>query len=192
MDVLRARIIFVVACGLRIVHRATACTAMVDLLTLTIYGQPVVKKNNQRVIDLPARNPRTGKPYRRKVDTAAYTSWHAGAINQLTQLGYLTRLGYRAGFAAENKARAKAGMPQMSALFNWPVNLQCKFFMKTNGRCDLSALYEGIQDVLVEVGVLSDDNWMIVASHDGSGVQKDAANPRMEITISTKGTYDAS
>lgn len=58
--------------------------------------------------------------------------------------------------------------------------------MDTTGKVDLSALYEGIQDVLVELNVLTDDNYTIVASHDGSGVFVDKTNPRMEITITSK------
>lgn len=58
--------------------------------------------------------------------------------------------------------------------------------MPTKGLVDLSALYEGIQDTLVELNVLSDDNYSIVASHDGSGVYVDKKNPRMEITITPK------
>ncbi len=53
-------------------------------------------------------------------------------------------------------------------------------------KVDLSALYEGIQDVLVELNVITDDNYTIVASHDGSGVFIDRDNPRMEIIITSK------
>ena len=58
--------------------------------------------------------------------------------------------------------------------------------MDTAVKVDLSALYEGIQDVLVELNVLTDDNYLIVASHDGSGVSIDRENPRMEIEITAK------
>jgi hypothetical protein len=58
--------------------------------------------------------------------------------------------------------------------------------MDTAVKVDLSALYEGIQDVLVELNVLTDDNYLIVASHDGSGVSIDRDNPRMEIEITAK------
>lgn len=58
--------------------------------------------------------------------------------------------------------------------------------MDTAVRVDLSALYEGIQDVLVELNVITDDNYTIVASHDGSGVFIDRENPRMEIEITAK------
>ncbi len=69
---------------------------------------------------------------------------------------------------------------------DFPINLQCHFFVRTRGVVDLSALYEGIQDELVKCGVLKDDNYKIVASHDGSGVFVDPENPRMIITITRK------
>lgn len=58
--------------------------------------------------------------------------------------------------------------------------------MDSTVKVDLSALYEGIQDVLVELNVITDDNYTIVASHDGSGVFVDRVNPRMEIEITAK------
>lgn len=67
-----------------------------------------------------------------------------------------------------------------------PIILLCKFFMQTKRRVDLSNLYEGIQDVLVEMGVLADDDHTIVIGHDGSRVYYDKNNPRIEVIISTK------
>ncbi len=64
-----------------------------------------------------------------------------------------------------------------------PVILRCLFYMPTRRRVDLSALYEGIQDVLVQSGVLADDNFNIVAGHDGSRVLIDKDNPRTEVAI---------
>lgn len=64
-----------------------------------------------------------------------------------------------------------------------PVNLQMIFYCATSHRRDLSALYEAPQDVLVDMGILKDDNYTIVAGHDGSRVRIDPANPRIEITI---------
>lgn len=69
---------------------------------------------------------------------------------------------------------------------DYPINLKCRFYMTTRGAVDLSALYEGIQDILVEKKILADDNWKIVASHDGSGVEWDPDRPRMEITITRR------
>ena len=45
---------------------------------------------------------------------------------------------------------------------------------------------QAIQDVLVEAGILADDNRNIVASVDGSEVLHDKANPRTEVTITKK------
>lgn len=66
---------------------------------------------------------------------------------------------------------------------DYPVILVCKFFMQTKRVVDLSALYEGIQDVLVQMHILKDDNFNFVAGHDGSRVLFDKKNPRTEVSI---------
>lgn len=55
--------------------------------------------------------------------------------------------------------------------------------MPTKHRVDLVNLLEATCDVLVKADVLEDDNSKIVASHDGSRVLYDKANPRAEIYI---------
>lgn len=104
----------------------------------------------------------------RKIDTPRYKEWHNSARLQLL-------------------SHKKPVQP-----IDFPINLCCFFYMKTRGRVDLSALYEGIQDVLVEMGILSDDNYKIVASHDGSRVFYDKENPRMEIEITELKNADSS
>lgn len=128
------------------------------LAELTILGVPRVKKNNQQVV---LARSKTGKYYPKKVDTPAYKRWHKNSIDQILK-------------------------QKPSLEIDFPVNLACRFYMDTTQKVDLSALYEGIQDVLVELNVLEDDNYTIVASHDGSFVAVDKANPRMEITITSK------
>lgn len=125
-------------------------------MNLVITGRPIVKKNNQRVITSYTRQ---GKKYTRKVNTPAYNTWHDDALDQFLSI-------------------TKPAEP-----IDYPVNMRCYFVMPTRGTVDLSALYEGIQDLLVEVGVLSDDNYRIIAGHDGSRVFYDKENPRMEISI---------
>lgn len=144
------------------------------VVKLTILGHPYVKKSNQKV----AYNPHTRRSV--KYDTPSYKAWHQSALEQLEALGYDIH------FARKNALVKKRGGQPKPAQIDEPINLECRFFVKSNGRCDLSALYEGIQDVLVEVGLLQDDNWKIVASHDGSGVEKDPDNPRIEVTIRRK------
>ncbi len=131
---------------------------MESLAKIVVLGVPRVKKNNQAVV---LARSKTGKYYPKKVDTKAYKIWHKNAVPQIN-------------------------LQKPSFEIDFPVNLACRFYMDTTGKVDLSALYEGIQDVFVELNVLEDDNYTIVASHDGSGVEVDRVNPRMEITITPK------
>ncbi|HIS83974.1 MAG TPA: RusA family crossover junction endodeoxyribonuclease [Candidatus Faecivicinus avistercoris] len=64
-----------------------------------------------------------------------------------------------------------------------PVNVQCVYHMATRRKVDLVNLLEATLDILVEAGVLADDNSRIVASHDGSRVQYDRERPGVEIII---------
>ena len=64
-----------------------------------------------------------------------------------------------------------------------PVNVKCVFYRENQIRCDLTNLLEAIDDILVSYGVLSDDNYTVIVSHDGSRVYVDKTNPRTEITI---------
>lgn len=64
-----------------------------------------------------------------------------------------------------------------------PVNVKCVFYRETAIRCDLTNLLEAVDDILTHYGILADDNFKIIASHDGSRVYIDKNNPRTEITI---------
>ena len=64
-----------------------------------------------------------------------------------------------------------------------PINLKCVYYMPTRHRVDLVNLLEATCDILVECGLLADDNSKIVVSHDGSRVEYDKNNPRVEIEI---------
>ena len=145
-------------------------------LRIVIAGDPRVKKNGQKVVY------RASIGHNIKLNSKSYITWHTSALQQLDELGYDITFHKR----RSQLKKLKQDTSHMVALINQPINLQCRFYMRTYGRVDLSALYEGIQDVLVECGILEDDNWHIVASHDGSGVWKDSDRPRMEITITEK------
>lgn len=121
------------------------------LFDTTIIGNPVVKKNNQKVSF-------RGK-YPIKYNTPAYARWEASAIRQLW------------------------GSEKPKYTIDEPVLLVCTFFMQTQRRVDLSALYEGIQDVLVKTNIIADDNCKIIIGHDGSRVHYDAEHPRMRVQI---------
>ena len=64
---------------------------------------------------------------------------------------------------------------------DYPVEVTCSFFMGSRRKCDLTNLLEAVDDVLVKAGILKDDNYSIIVSHDGSRVFSDKENPRTEI-----------
>ena len=63
------------------------------------------------------------------------------------------------------------------------VNVRCIYYMQTRRKVDLANLIEATCDILVKAGVLADDNSQIVAAHDGSRVEYDKNDPRVEIEI---------
>ena len=66
---------------------------------------------------------------------------------------------------------------------SYPVNVKCVYYMETRRRVDMVNLIEATLDVLVDAGVLDDDNSQIVAGHDGSRVLYSKEHPRTEVTI---------
>ena len=69
------------------------------------------------------------------------------------------------------------------------VSVKCLFYMPTMRRIDLNNLLEAATDLLVSAGVLKDDHYGFVVSHDGSRVLYDKENPRTEITITRMPGY---
>lgn len=69
---------------------------------------------------------------------------------------------------------------------NRPVNVKCLFYMPTKRRCDLTNLLEAIDDVMVNAGLLSDDDYTVIESHDGIRVLYDKENPRTEVYITKR------
>lgn len=66
---------------------------------------------------------------------------------------------------------------------NYPVNVKATFYMPTRRACDLTNMLEALDDVLVDADVIADDNYNVVAGHDGSRVLYDKERPRTEVTI---------
>lgn len=66
----------------------------------------------------------------------------------------------------------------------YPVNIECHFYMSTRRRVDLTNLLGAIDDVLVHYGIIEDDDYKHLARHDGSRVCYDKENPRTVIKIS--------
>ncbi len=65
----------------------------------------------------------------------------------------------------------------------FPTNVGIKFTVKDKRRKDILNLMAGPLDALVKAGILTDDCWSIVRSHDGCGVSV-GPDERADITIS--------
>ena len=74
-------------------------------------------------------------------------------------------------------------MPKLDNPIDYRVNVICLFYMPTRRKCDLTNMLEAIDDIMVKAGVLADDNYSIIESHDGSRVFYDKDNPRTEVVI---------
>jgi Holliday junction resolvase RusA-like endonuclease len=74
-------------------------------------------------------------------------------------------------------------IPKRGMAIDFPVNVKCIFYMPNNRLCDLTNHLESIDDVMVKAGLLKDDNYKIIVSHDGSRVFVDKDNPRTEVEI---------
>lgn len=122
-------------------------------MRLTLYGNPVTKKNSQRIL---YKFTKFGRKTTFIAPSKAYVDYETDCIRQI-----------------------KRPHSPISAR----VNVRCVYYMKTASRVDLANLIEATTDILVKARVLEDDNSKIVAAHDGSRVELDRKNPRVEIEI---------
>ena len=74
-------------------------------------------------------------------------------------------------------------IPKLTKPIDYAVNVKCLFYMPTKRKCDLTNLLEAVDDIMVKAGLLSDDNFTIIESHDGSRILYDKENPRTEVQI---------
>lgn len=122
-------------------------------MKLTLYGNPVTKKNSQRIL---YKFTKFGRKTPFIAPSKAYVDYETDCLRQI-----------------------KRPRSPISAR----VNVRCVYYMKTARRVDLANLIEATTDILVKARVLEDDNSKIVAAHDGSRVDYDKQNPRVEIWI---------
>lgn len=120
---------------------------------LTLYGNPVTKKNSQRIL---YKFTKFGRKTPFIAPSKAYVDYETDCLRQI-----------------------KGPHSPISAR----VNVRCVYYMKTARRVDLANLIEATTDILVKAHVLEDDNSRIVAAHDGSRVKLDREKPRAEIEI---------
>lgn len=122
-------------------------------MNLTITGDIPSKKNSKQIVYLKSK---TGKSRPIVIPSKNHEIWHTQAISQL--LG---------------KHRVEGQI----------LRLEAVFYPSTKRKSDLSNKFESIADLLVDAGIISDDNWFVVpeVSLKFGGVDKE--NPRAEITI---------
>ena len=89
--------------------------------------------------------------------------------------------------AYEADCLRQLNIPFSEPRFDTPVNLFCRYHMRTRRRVDLVNLLEATCDILVKARILEDDNSGIIRSVDGSGVYYDKECPRVEIEITRAG-----
>ena len=118
-------------------------------MKIVLYGKPITKKNNGRIVTNGSR------PY--LLPSKQFVRYEKDCRKQITG-------NYRKGI-------------------DYPVNLKVIYYMPTRHRVDLTNLLNATNDILVDCGVLKDDNSRIIVSHDGSRVKYDKENPRAEIFI---------
>ena len=122
-----------------------------------ISGNPVTKKNSQRIVT----NKKTGRPFIMPSDK--YKVYERSAVKELLVQG----LKYT----------------EFELPIDVPINVTCTYYMATKRKVDLANLMEATLDILVEAGIIYDDNCTIVARMDGSEVRYDKDHPRAEIEI---------
>lgn len=88
-----------------------------------------------------------------------------------------------AKYRAYEKEAAWFLKPLPSRPIDYPVNIECRFYLPTRRRTDLTNLLEAADDLMVNAGIIEDDHYGIVAAHDGSRCFWDKENPRTEIVI---------
>jgi Holliday junction resolvase RusA-like endonuclease len=129
--------------------------AAVEPMTLmfVIPGAPRTKKNSSR-FDLRGKFPR-------KLPSKAYQTWHEAA---------------RASFDADIRALTTAGRIPIGR----PVRLSATFYRDRRSG-DLVGYQQALADFLEAEGVLTNDRFVV--SWDGTRADKDAARPRIEVTL---------
>ena len=120
------------------------------MLKFTLYGNPITKKNSQRILLT-----RDGIPF--IMPSKKYEQYRRDCLRKI---------------AGDSKQYIQER-----------VNVKYLFYMETRRKVDLTNLEESLDDILVDAGVLADDNSRIVAGHDGSRVLYSKENPRVEIEI---------
>ena len=126
---------------------------MKNILTITIPGQPITKKNSQQIV---------------------YKNVNGKRIPFIIPSKQFLKYQDECGWLLKNKKGLN---------LSGRYNAQCIYYMKSKRRVDLVNLLEATMDIFVKYNILKDDDSEIIVSHDGSKVMLDKNNPRVEITL---------
>ena len=132
-------------------------------IKFVVPGDPTTKKNSQ---EIRYKN-------KKKDGGAGPSSPHIGRIPYIAQ-----GKKYRTYADAARWYLRWSGDP-----IDVPVNVKVVYYRQSKRHVDLGNLLAATCDILIDSGVLADDNRNIVAAHDGSRVHYDKENPRAEIEI---------
>lgn len=121
-----------------------------------ISGSTPSKKNSKQIIYV------RGKPM--IVSSDNYQVWHRDAVTQVSQQIIKKRLSNHLPLKKVEK-------------------ISVTFFAKDKRKFDLSNKIESVNDLLVDVGVLEDDNYEVLPSLEVTYGGIDKVNPRAEIDI---------
>ena len=126
------------------------------MLKIIIPLCPITKKNHGRIVQ---KRTKSGKSLPIMLPSAAYSK-----------------------YAHE----CKKYMPKLETPIDYPINLECHYYMETRRKCDLTNLLQATCDILVAYNILQDDNYSIVSSMNGTFADYDKETPRTEIYITKK------
>lgn len=123
------------------------------MMEIVIPLGPITKKNHGRIVQ---KTTKTGKKIPILLPSEQYVKYEKECAKYITK--------------------------PLSPISN-PVNVKVLYYMPTKRKVDLVNLLEATDDILVHYGIIEDDNYSIVYSHDGSRVYYDKENPRCHIFI---------
>ena len=132
------------------------------MIEFTIPVHPVTKKNNQQIIPYRTKN---NKIRHIPIPSKQYEEFERDCLPYFYQV------------------KGAVGV------VDYPINMQCIFYVGKRLKYDLTNLLEAIDDTAVKSGLLLDDNRDIIAAHDGSRVYYDKSAPRIEVKLTEMKDY---
>lgn len=123
-----------------------------DGIKLTILGQTPSKKNAKQIVRVRGRLA--------LISSKRHAEWHKDATKQLEAFI----------------------LKEHTKLLTQKCEINYMFYCKDLRRRDVSNMLESINDLLVDAGIIEDDDWKHVRI-GGADADLDRENPRAEITI---------